>query len=47
MPPRHKVSKFVHDIIAILVDFRALFAEIVFTGAALYGVYQAFLRLTH
>jgi hypothetical protein len=44
---RRKVTKFIQDTIAILVECRALFGELVLTAAAFYGVYQAFVRLTH
>jgi hypothetical protein len=47
MPLRRKVSKFMQAAIAILVECRALFSELMFTAAAFHGVYQAFVRLTH
>lgn len=42
MPTAKQTCKFIRDIVAILVELRALAAELAFTTAAIYGVYQAF-----
>jgi hypothetical protein len=44
---RRKVTKFIQDIIAILVECRALLGELALTVAAFYVAYQLFVRLTH
>jgi hypothetical protein len=41
------MSKFIQDATAIQVDLRALLGELVYTGLVAYGLYQAFMRLTH
>ena len=46
MPTAKQVCKFIRDIVAILVELRALAAELAFTAVAIYGVYQAFRALT-
>ena len=42
MPTAKQACRFIRDIVAILVELRALAAELAFTAAAIYGVYQAF-----
>jgi len=42
MPTRKQACKFIRDVIAILFECRILAGELVFTGAALYGLYHAF-----
>ncbi len=39
---RMQVCDFIQDIISILVHLRALAGELVFTTAAVYGLYHAF-----
>ncbi len=43
---RSKICKSIRDSVAILVQLRILAAEIVFTVAALYGLYHAYVLLT-
>lgn len=42
MPTRSKICKSVRDAVAILAALPVLAGELVFTAAAIYGVYQAF-----
>jgi hypothetical protein len=42
MPTAKQACKFIRDIVAILVELRALAAELAFTAAAIYGVCQEF-----
>lgn len=42
MGTRKQVCKFIRDVVAILVELRVLTAELVFTAAAVYGIYQTF-----
>lgn len=44
---RSQISRFIRDAVAILIQFRVLVAELIFTAAALYGFYQMFRVLTH
>jgi hypothetical protein len=46
MPTRRQVQKFIRDVVALLIELRVLAAELAFTAAAIYGVYQAFRALT-
>jgi hypothetical protein len=46
MPTRKKVQRFIRDVVALLIELRILAAEVAFTAAAIYGVYQAFRALT-
>jgi hypothetical protein len=41
-----RICKFIRDLTTILAALRVLAGELVFTAAAIYGVYQAFLVLT-
>jgi hypothetical protein len=43
---RSKICKSIRDVIAVLVQLRILAGEIVFTAAALYGLYHAYVLLT-
>ena len=43
---RSKICKSIRDAVAVLVQLRILAAEIVFTAAALYGLYHAYVLLT-
>lgn len=43
---RSKICKFIRDAEAILIQLRILAAEVVFTLAALYGLYHALVMLT-
>jgi len=42
MPTAKRACKLIRDIVTILVELRALAAELALTAAAIYGVYQAF-----
>ncbi len=46
MPTVKQACKFIRDTVAILVELHALAAELAFTAAAIYGVYQAFRMLS-
>jgi hypothetical protein len=46
MPTCKQVRKFLRDVVALLIELRILAAEVAFTAAAIYGVYQAFRALT-
>ena len=46
MLTRNKICKIIRDAVAILAALRVLAGELVFTAAAIYGVYQAFRALT-
>ena len=46
MPTRTKICKSIRDAVAVLAALRVLAGELVFTAAAIYGVYQAFRALT-
>jgi hypothetical protein len=46
MPTSKKAQRFIRDIVALLIELRVLAAELAFTAAAIYGVYQAFRVLT-
>jgi hypothetical protein len=43
---RSRICKSIRDAVAVLVQLRILAAEIVFTAAAFYGLYHAFVLLT-
>jgi hypothetical protein len=42
---RRKICKFIRDTIAVLIQLRILAAELIFTVAAFYGIYHAFVLL--
>jgi hypothetical protein len=44
---RSKIIRFIRDVVAILIEVRALIAELIFTAAAAYGCYIAYQVLTH
>ena len=43
---RSKICKTIRDVELILVEFRGLLAELVFTLAAIYGLFHVFQLLT-
>jgi hypothetical protein len=44
---RSQIIRFIRDVVAILIEVRALIAELIFTAAAAYGCYIAYQVLTH
>ncbi len=43
---RSRICKSIRDAVAVLVQLRTLATEIVFTAAAFYGLYHAYILLT-
>ena len=46
MPTAKQATKFIRDLTVILVECRPFAGELVFTAAAVYGLYYAFCVLT-